>query len=209
MTPTGLFSADTTEEALERAGAQSKKSIVATSQTRSNTAYGTLTTPDQVSILLPQDGLIYVLFSAMWGGGTGEQARAAIFIDGNQLRARVATANEPVTVAAAQRSEFMEPLASVGALGIATVPSSSGAAISDASADVTTGMSVGTHFGSAGTPKPLEINGTTVAQVPASGPTIIWAEAGTHTVSIQYKVASGAGVAVKNRKLWVWAKAFA
>src|SRR3954452_24168522 len=52
----GLSSASTTRRG---------KSIIATTESRTNTAYGTLTTPDRVSsIVLPTDGLITIAYQA-------------------------------------------------------------------------------------------------------------------------------------------------
>jgi hypothetical protein len=63
------------------------KSVIATSEARTNVAYGTLTTPDQVSsIVLPTDGVICVLFQATWQESVADTGRAAIFIGANQLK---------------------------------------------------------------------------------------------------------------------------
>src|ERR1044072_980378 len=62
------------------------KSIISTTESRTNTAYGLLTTPDRVqNIVLPTDGLIFILFHATWQQAVASAARAAIFIGANQL----------------------------------------------------------------------------------------------------------------------------
>lgn len=66
---------------------QSQKSIIATEQSRENTAYGTLATPDEVTVALPENGLLIVNYSAMWSQSVASAARAAIFIGTNQLKA--------------------------------------------------------------------------------------------------------------------------
>src|SRR4051812_48257416 len=63
------------------------KSIIATEESRSNTSYGTLTTPDQVSnVVVPVNGLLFVAFTALWKESVLKAGRAAIFIGANQLQ---------------------------------------------------------------------------------------------------------------------------
>lgn len=63
------------------------KSIIATEESRTNTSYGLLATPDRVqSVVLPTDGLLRVTFSALWKEASLGAARAAIFVGGSQLK---------------------------------------------------------------------------------------------------------------------------
>lgn len=177
------------------------KTNIATEESRTNTAYGTLTTPDRVaSVVLPTDGLIGVLYHATWKESVAGAARAAIFLGSNQLQMREAAG--PTTSAAWTNSgtaNVDSPLTSFP-LGLAGNPNASGTA-----ADATTGQVVGTASNGTqfetGTPTGL------AAQYPG-GPCYIFAAAGTYTVSVQFKASSGS-VTAKNRKLWVWTMAFA
>lgn len=62
------------------------KAIIATEQSRSNAAYGTLTTPDQVSVVLPTDGLINIAYSAMVKASMATTINMALFIGADQLK---------------------------------------------------------------------------------------------------------------------------
>lgn len=184
---------------------QRGKSIIATTESRTNVAYGTLTTPDQVSgIVLPTDGLIMVFFQAMWQESVANAARAAIFVGANQLQAQLPSNLAPVTVAAARDSgsspNFDTPLHSTPA-GLVSYTTSGGA-----SADVTTGQIVGALNGTA----PKEDSGAGLipgATGPIGGPCYIFAAAGTYDISVKFKSSSGS-VTAKNRKLWVRALSF-
>jgi len=62
------------------------KSIIPTSEARTNTAYGLLTTPDRVqAVVLPTDGLILVGYQALWKETVVAAASAALFLGSNQV----------------------------------------------------------------------------------------------------------------------------
>lgn len=190
------------------------KTIIATTESRTNTAYGTLTTPDQVaSIVMPTDGLIYVVYQATWQASVAGAAKAAIFVGANQLK--VASGAGLVTQAAVEGSGSTgvdRPLASFpfGLIG------SQGAAYAG---DATTGQVCGVApFYSAGYYGALyELGsqqfdasssaGAAPTGAGAGGPCVLFAAAGTYTISVQFKSSSGS-VTAKNRKLWVWSMAF-
>jgi hypothetical protein len=154
------------------------KSIIATTESRTNVAYGTLATPDKVAgLVLPTDGLIFVSYQATWQESVLGAARAAIFIGANQLKTWLTGA-----APAAQETQ----VANVGAATdtpLITIPqglnSSGNAAYTG---DVTTGQSIG-----------------------VTGP--IKAAAGTYDISVQFKSTSGS-VTAKNRELRVWSMGF-
>jgi hypothetical protein len=162
------------------------KSIIATTESRSNTAYGTLTTPDRVTgIVLPTDGLIAVAYQATWSDSVGGAGRAAIFIGANQLKiAQFGGAAAPIVQEAAFNNgtndsnlvTAMDGLRDQGGMSVAY------------GGDVTTGQIIGLSGGYA-------------------GPCLIFAAAGTYDVSVQFKATSGS-VTAKNRKLWVWSIGF-
>jgi hypothetical protein len=184
------------------------KSIIATTESRSNVAYGTLTTPDQVTgIVLPTDGLIAVAYQATWQESVAGAARAAIFIGGNQQKVAMDTA--PGTVAALTNGVSVnidQPLFTT-ATGLAS-EAAGGLGPSAYGGDVTTGQAIG--LGSTGNVRiGQEFNGApyTTYGGPIGGPCYIFAAAGTYNISAQFKASSGS-VTAKNRKLWVWTLGF-
>ncbi len=156
------------------------KSIIATEESRTNTAYGLMPTPDRVpGVVLPQDGLIVVAFQALWkrsiaAGG----AKAAIFLGSDQVKLTA------ITAPAVQELLMGGPEGPYRAL--ATSPNGL------ADSTDTTPNGHGSHV----TTGQILSNGT------AGGVMYIFAAAGTYDVSIQFKSALGS-VTVKERKLWV------
>lgn len=188
------------------------KSIIATSESRTNVAYGLLTTPDRVqNVVMPTDGLIAVLYQATWQESVNGAARAAIFIGANQQT--INAISGPLAVAAATTAAgggTDHPLVShPGGLGSLGSAAASGA-------DVTTGQAVGlVAYGGTAVPLGVELGGTVYQGVAPDathaylygGPCYIFAAAGTYDVSVQFKATSGS-VTAKNRKLWVWSRYF-
>ena len=170
------------------------KSIIVTTESRANVAYGLLPTPDRVqNVVLPTDGLIAVLYQATWQESVLSAGKAAIFIGANQLQHADSQQNAPVVdeascggATAAQDT----PLVS-HALGLFGTHVASHVY----SGDVTTGQALGV-FETSATP-----------QRSIGGPCYIEAAAGAYDISVQFKASSGS-VTVKNRKLWVWTIAF-
>jgi hypothetical protein len=170
------------------------KCIIATEESRTNTAYGTLTTPDQVSsVVLPTDGLICVAYQAMWKESVTSAGAAAIFLGSNQLTVAYNNAATPQVQYAglAGTQDVYHALASSTSGLIGTTGTGSTAY----TGDVTTGQSVGF------------IDLTTTPVSVNAGACYIFAAAGTYTVSVRFKSTSGS-VTAKNRKLWVWTLAF-
>lgn len=155
------------------------------SESRTNAAYGTMPTPDQVSgLVLPSPGLIQVWFQATWQESVAGAAFGAIFIGSNQLKIAQTTTPVVQETAVADNGTINTPRPIfTNTAGLSSGPTSS----SVYTGDVTTGQLVG---GSGG------------------GLTSIFAAAGTYTVSIQFKASSG-NVVVAGRKLWVQALSFA
>lgn len=172
------------------------KCIIATEESRTNTAFGTMTTPDQVSgITVPTDGLIFVLFRAHWRNGAAGTAEAAIFLNDEQLK--VPQANGAPVVSG---GSFSGLTLGYGHL-ISGEPSTSststlytetaGAYFALDVSDVTTGQAVVSTAtsGGRGSIIPIEV------------------AAGTYDVSVRFKASTGS-VYVKNRKLKVWTMGF-
>lgn len=184
--------------ALQPAG----KSIIATSESRTNTAFGTLATPDQVTgVVMPTDGLIVVQFHAHWRNSVASAGRAAIFIDSNQL-SLPQPINPPTQggqQAIGSSGTGIDDLLGTFRLGLA---SHQGQGVT-MPADVTTGQVVGGND-SAGR---YEIGVSGALGDGGVGPCYIFAAAGSHTISVQYKSSSGS-VTASVRKLWVWTMDF-
>lgn len=162
------------------------KCIVATEETTTSTSYTLLSTPDRVqNVVLPADGLIFVVYRALTKGGAGTTESAAIFVGSNQLKQPEAD-SVPVVQAAA-------PVGGFGYYG--QIHSFSGGltlggfgSLSDTSS-VTTGQTISHQNNTYG------------------GACIIEAAAGTYDISVRFKTPSGTLYA-KERKLWVWTQAF-
>jgi hypothetical protein len=185
-TDTKVYTVDSGSAWLELTQRSFGHTNIATEQTRTNVAFGTLTTPDEVEVTLPENGLLYLGFQATWKESVKSTANAAFFIGSNQLKG--AAKNAPVVQesgAPGGTENTFVPLASSGN-GLVTLEPGTGY-----TGDVTTGQ----IFGAGGA---SQLNGTMLA---------VFAAAGTYKVSVQYKSSSGT-VTVKNRKLWVEARTF-
>lgn len=188
------------------------KCIVATEETRTNSAYGKLTTPDEVaSVVVPTDGLLAIQYDATWSS-SAVAARAAIFLGSNQLK--IADASGPVTQAAVSHASSITTVAPLISAPLGLV----GCYANAPYAEVSTGQVLG-KVGSA-TTSPSEFQaeiggsvvslgaiGATSSFMGIGGPIIVRVPAGTYTVSVQFKSASGT-VTVKNRRLHVWTIGF-
>jgi hypothetical protein len=183
---------------------ESKKSIIATEETREATSYGTLTTPDEVEVVMATNGLIAISYQAVWKSSVESASRAAIFMGVNQLKTAVDIESAPNTQAArfgSGAANVYRPLFSwVGGLGSGEKPAS------EYSGDITTGQLVGSY----GTHVYTELNANPVVFEASSsffavgGPCYVFAAAGTYKISVKFKATSGK-VTAKNRKLWAWA----
>jgi hypothetical protein len=185
------------------------KSIIATEESRSNVAYGTMPIPDQVQdVVLPTDGLLFVAYRALWKESTGGAARAALFLNGAQLKVPYADAADPVTqearIATGAASNVYEHLLSFpGGL----VGTSSGTA---KNAPPGTGMAQAAVVAS-GPSDNFNMNAgataLTFTQTVLGGACLIEADAGTYDVAVQFRATSGS-VTVKDRRLKVWTGGF-
>jgi hypothetical protein len=174
-----------------------QRRIIATEQTRENAAYGKLTTPDEVTVVLAAGGLISVGYQATWKSSSdaGGGASAAIFLGSNQLKWLPDNAVSPTVQAASMpaaggghhNSEGL-PLTS-SSLGLLSGSITPGAY----TGDVTTGQIVGA--GSFTDP-------TSATAVQVGGRCDIFAAAGTYSISVQYKAEAAHTVTAKTRKLW-------
>jgi hypothetical protein len=188
------------------AGGVMKKSIIATEETRESAVFGTLTTPDEVEVVMPTNGLIAVWYQATWQESVAKAARASIFIGANQLKvAGAVSGTEPTGQAAAKlgtsTASFMALFS--GALGLASSAFAVGW-----TGDVTTGQAVGFATFKANAEQISYELGGIIEQAQDGtgfgGPCYIFAAAGTYKISVKFKASSGK-VTAKNRKLWALA----
>lgn len=171
------------------------KSIIATAESRTNTSYGTLTTPDQVSsTVLPTDGLLFVAYRAMWQSSVNDAGRAAICIGGTQLQFAGTGGASFEPQEAANDTGGSGPASYVQLFSTGAGLESQDTAYPGGS-EPSTGLLVGGL---------VDANAGGGVQ---GGVAVIWAAAGTYDISVQFKATSGS-VTVKNRKLWVWTMGF-
>lgn len=163
-------------------------SNIAVAGTRTSTGYGALSNgPDQVAnLVLPSNGLILVGFSAAWQESVSSAGRAALFLGSNQVKVGTSTAVAPAVQEAGLggTAATSAPL-TTGPIGLASGPAS------NYSGSVTTG----------------QILAFSAANLSAGGFTVIFAAAGTYTVSVQFKSTSGT-ITASDRKLWALALGF-
>lgn len=157
------------------------KCIIATSEARTSTSYGTHTTPDQVTgIVVPSDGLLFIHYSATWQESVSGAARAAIFIGSNQLKYVDGSGAAPVVQETAHNNTATQnqPLYTIASANTLIGTTGTGGW-----ADVTTGQSMA---------QPVVVDNLA---------------AGTYTISVQTKSTSGS-VTLSNRRLRVWVVGF-
>jgi hypothetical protein len=177
------------------------KSIIATEESRTNAAYGLLATPDRVqNVALATDGLIFVVYRALWKTVGVAGTKAGLFLGANQVKVWDATTNTSQNVEGADTPGSLAgyyPLV-LGPSGFVT-PISAG--VINWSADAATGMLLGLQG-------PAESAPMDGSQREYGGIAAIAASAGTYDVSVQFKNTGGGAVWAKDRKLWVWTRAF-
>lgn len=164
------------------------KSIVATSQTRTSSTYGTLTTPDSVAnVVVPTDGIVQVRYVAQWSIAGTATANAAIFIDSTQVTAPQSNSLADPSIGVLDNASGDRWLSSYGQ-GLISDHAAGGTGLPASPA--TTGQIIST------------IGGTGLPASGGGGACEIYLAAGTYTVSVQFKT-SASTLTVKNRKLWV------
>jgi hypothetical protein len=168
------------------ATASVRKSIIAAAESRSTTSYGTLTTPDKVTVTLPTDGLLKIMYQATWDPGGG---LAAIFIGANQLKYLPDNSGSGAPIVQEAGG------GSVPGAILSTRPDAGGLLAIYPSVAYTGEVTTGQTFGVVTT---VPISG----RISGSGPIYVFAAAGTYDVSVQFK-AGGSAMTVSKRKLWV------
>lgn len=161
----------------EGANVRRGKCIVATEESRSNVAYGLLTTPDRVqNVVLPADGLIIIRYEATWKESVNDAALAAIFIGATQLK-------------------YMDGIATISPQAQETDTDYGGTNTFLLMGTFSLGLKSAGQGSYPGT-------ATTGQNFGLGGPVEVTAAAGTYDISVQFKASSGS-VTVKNRRLLV------
>lgn len=174
----------------------------------SNVAYTALATPDQVTVTLPTDGFIVVMFEAMVKETVSGTTQAAIFLGLNQVKV-----HEPGGTLGLQEA-FVGGGTTAGNYQMVHT-TGAGLVGTDfeqvAGSPVTTGTIMGSvSTGAADNLAAMQAANTLYQSQGnqwSGGPCYISAVAGTHIVTIAYKCASGT-LTAKERRLWVWTMGF-
>lgn len=161
--------------------------VTATQESRTNTAYGTLTTADTVTVTVPTNGLIFVQFSAQVLMGTASATgNVGLFVGATQAR----------TVLPAVATH--QPLEDNGG-GIS--PDWDYVFTSPGAVDQASGSIFWSNV-SGGDATDPGVTPNAIGQ-----PIAIDVPAGTYAVSVQFKASSGS-ISARNRKLRVWTMGF-
>jgi hypothetical protein len=149
--------------------------IIPSEQERTNTAFGTLTTADEITgVVLPENGLIVVGYQALWKSSVSAAGKAAIFIGANQLKTAASGAPAVNEISTLETKNSL----------LTSIPNGLTRGTVESTSFVTTGQAIAT------------------GSEPVGGVCFIYAAAGTYNISVQFKASSGT-VTAKERKLWV------
>lgn len=165
-------------------------SVVSTSQATSSAAYTTLGTPDQVAnVQLNTPGILAIWYHATWQESVNNAARAAIFLNSNQLKAENegSSANPTVQETALNASNGPNVPVILCTTPLGLVCPVGGGVANAYGGDVSTGQILGS-----------------LANGKGGGPLFAFAAGGAYTVSVEFKTSSGT-VTVSNRRLYVQA----
>jgi hypothetical protein len=162
------------------------KAIISSEQSTASTSYALLGTPDRVqNIVLPTDGLIFVIYRALVRNDAGAGV-AGLFLNNTLIRSP-ALGSAPISQDSLIGDSDYQWLLSSHETGLRT-PSTGSASSDDGT---TTGMIVG-NGAVLGTPSAI---------------VAIEAAAGTYDVAVKFKAFSGITYA-KDRRLRVWSQVF-
>jgi len=112
--------------------------VIATEETRENTAFGTLPTPDEIpGVIVPANGVLRVNYQALWKNSVKGAGRATLFIGSNQAREFPGTSVMEAHIGGVEGGLAFTFLATLGGT------LSSGGGESEVGAFPTTGMTLG------------------------------------------------------------------
>lgn len=172
------------------------QSIIATEESRTNTAYGLMTTADRVqNVVVPNNGIVQVRYHATWKQSVAGAAAAAIFIGANQTRCMQEGGTGPLVIErglnTAQSGTTYRPLITDARSGLVTLDDDDGAY----TGDVSTGQLLGGQSA-------VSFDGVAGNASYGGAAEFFVITGGTFDISVQFKASSGS-VSAKNRKLWV------
>ena len=154
--------------------------LINTEESRTNTAFGTLTTPDEIpGVVVPENGLLVVGYVATVKSSVASAGKVALFLGANQAKSVL----EPTGAPAGQET-------TVSGTGFQLLFSSGGGFVTAGSERGTSQVSTGQFIGTS-------ISG------PQGGLAVLFAAAGTYAISVQYRATSGS-ITAKERKLWAY-----
>lgn len=143
---------------------------IATEESRSSTSFGTMATADEIKdIVLPENGLILVAYSAMAKSSVAEAGRAALYLGSNAVSNYGQITESVVTSGSSAR------LVTCGQPGVGSTPPVPG------NFDTSGGTST---FGTSGVALP---------------PLMLFAAAGTYNLSVQFRATSGSVTAKERK----------
>lgn len=174
--------------------------VIATEESRTNIAYGTLTTADEIKeVVLPENSLLLVWYEAIWKESVAGAARAALFLGANQLKYTDNTVQEARSYKFTSFTDTTssEKEASAGTFyPLATHGAGLASSFQANPAPPGTGYIVGPS-------KPLITNAGSSSEPHAVGGLLtVTGVTATLNISVQFKASSGS-VTAKTRKLWV------
>jgi hypothetical protein len=181
---------------------------IAAGQGTTSTTYTTLSTPDQVAgIVLPSNGLLIIGYHAIWQESVAGIGRAAIFLGANQLKIPSSTGSAGSLVTQAAATNNSSAIVNLPLATTANGLMSTNVGAGSYPGDTTTGQIIGIS-GNGGSLQ-QELGGTVISSGSVGGgPCMVFATAGTYTISVQYKVSAAGTVTASNRQLWVQAIPF-
>lgn len=170
--------------------------VIATEESRTNTAFGLMTTPDRVSsVVVPNNSIVQVRYFATWKQSVAGAAGAAIFIGSNQTRSMQEGGTGPLLMErglnTAQSGTTYRPLTTDPRFGLVTLDDDDGAY----TGDVSTGQLLGGQSA-------VNYDGVAGKASYGGAAEFFVITGGTFDVSVQFKASSGS-VSAKNRRLWV------
>lgn len=216
--------ADYTDAAVAAAAFPSAKGLyVADGDVVNSTTYVTATTPDSISGIVTSNnlGILEIGFRALWRESSMDAfARAAIFIDGDQLnilRGMGSPGTQAACFPGGSTSNNDQPLITFP-IGLCSMNTSGGVPSATLPATFDTPLALGAQWGAGiggfsgatwtdddTTRRHDYVGGSQSPQGywAGGGTVLVTVPEGNHTVEIRYKVASTYSLTVKERRLWV------
>lgn len=179
------------------------KRVIPGIESTTSTSYVALDTSDVVEgVVLPTDGLIFLVYRALW---RTVGAEAAIFLNNTQVKAAASGSAAGVDIAGS-----IENSSDTSYGQLITTPTGLGGttAVSVDAGWATAGQALGLRGNHAITNGGTYTEDTSMPSSGWGGVLVIEADAGTYDVGVRFRHVSGTQTYVKERKLRVWTEAF-